>query len=119
MGALGMANTLTMNVLEQTRELALLRVVAMTRRQVRKTILAQAAIIGVIGLFTGTLGGVVGSYTINLSSIPLFGHAADFAIHPVLVVSCFGIGMAIILLAAWIPAERAARLNLMIALQYE
>ncbi len=119
MGALGMANTLTMNVLEQTRELALLRVVAMTRRQVRKTILAQAAIIGVIGLLTGTLGGMVGSYTINLSSIPLFGHAADFVMHPVLVVSCFFIGMAIILLAAWIPAERAARLNLMIALQYE
>ncbi len=39
-----------MNVLEQTRELALLRVVAMTRWQVRKTILAQAIIIGVIGL---------------------------------------------------------------------
>ena len=83
MGALGMANTLTMNVLEQTRELALLRVVAMTRRQVRKTILAQAAIIGVIGLFTGTLGGMVGSYTINLSSIPLFGHAAGLCHAPV------------------------------------
>ena len=41
-GAFGIANTLTMNVLEQTRELALLRVVAMTRWQVRKTILAQA-----------------------------------------------------------------------------
>jgi putative ABC transport system permease protein len=119
MGALGMANTLTMNVLEQTRELALLRVVAMTRRQVRKTILAQAAIIGIIGMFTGTLGGIIGSYTINLSSIPLFGHAADFAMHPVLVLACFAVGMAIILIAAWIPAERAARLNLMIALQYE
>ena len=119
MGALGMANTLMMNVLEQTRELALLRVVAMTRRQVRKTIIAQAAIIGVIGLFTGVLGGMIGSYTINLSSIPLFGHAADFVMHPVLVLWCFGVGMAIILLAAWIPAERAARLNLMIALQYE
>ena len=45
-GAFGIANTLTMNVLEQTRELALLRVVAMTRWQVRKTILSQAAIIG-------------------------------------------------------------------------
>jgi putative ABC transport system permease protein len=119
MGALGMANTLTMNVLEQTRELALLRVVAMTRRQVRKTILAQATIIGFIGLFTGTLGGMIGSYTINLSSIPLFGHAPAFVIHPSLMLGCFTAGMAIILLAAWIPAERAARLNLMIALQYE
>ena len=34
----GVFNTLTMNVLEQTRELGLLRVVAMTRRQIRKTI---------------------------------------------------------------------------------
>ena len=42
--AFGIANTLTMNVLEQTRELALLRVVAMTRRQVRRLVLAQAAI---------------------------------------------------------------------------
>ena len=106
MGALGMANTLTMNVLEQTRELALLRVVAMTRRQVRKTILAQAAIIGVIGLFTGTLGGMVGSYTINLSSIPLFGHAADFAMHPLLVAVMLWHRHGDHSSAAWIPAER-------------
>ncbi|MCC6123385.1 MAG: ABC transporter permease [Pirellulales bacterium] len=118
-GAFGMANTLSMNVLEQTRELALLRVVAMTRRQVRKTILAQAAIIGFIGLLTGTLGGLVGSWTINLCSIPLFGQAVPFAIHPLLLAACFTSGLAIILLAAWIPAERAARLNLLIALQYE
>ena len=52
-GAFGVANTLTMNVLEQTRELALLRVVAMTRRQVRKTILGQAVLIGFIGLTLG------------------------------------------------------------------
>ncbi len=118
-GAFGMANTLTMNVLEQTRELALLRVVAMTRRQVRKTILAQAAIIGFIGLVTGTVGGLIGSYVINLSSIPLFGYAVDFVIHPSLLLVCFTTGMLIILFTAWIPAERAARLNLLIALQYE
>ena len=50
--AFGIANTLTMNVLEQTRQIALLRVVAMTRRQVRKLILSQAVIIGAIGLAT-------------------------------------------------------------------
>jgi putative ABC transport system permease protein len=118
-GAFGMANTLTMNVLEQTRELALLRVVAMTRKQVRKTILAQASIIGFIGLLTGTFGGLIGSYTINLCSMPLFGYAIDFAVHPELLAVCFFTGMIVILFAAWIPAERAARLNLLIALQYE
>jgi putative ABC transport system permease protein len=118
-GAFGMANTLTMNVLEQTRELALLRVVAMTRRQVRKTILAQATIIGFIGLLTGTLGGMIGAYIINLSSIPLFGYTVDFVVHPSLMAVCFFTGLAVILITAWIPAERAARLNLLIALQYE
>ena len=65
-GSFGIANTLTMNVLEQTRELALLRVVAMTRWQVRKTILAQAVIIGFIGLTLGVAGGIIGSYVSNL-----------------------------------------------------
>jgi len=118
-GALAIANTLTMNVLEQTRELALLRVVAMTRWQVRKTIFAQAIIIGCIGLGTGALGGMIGAYVTNLSSVPLLGHAPQFALHPSLVAVCFGIGMLVILAAAWLPAERAARLNLLIALQYE
>ena len=118
-GAFAIANTLTMNVLEQTRELALLRVVAMTRWQVRKTILAQAIIIGVIGLATGTVGGMIGAYVMNLSSLPLLGHAPAFSLHPSLLAVCFVVGLAVIVAAAWLPAERAARLNLLIALQYE
>jgi putative ABC transport system permease protein len=118
-GAFAVANTLMMNVLEQTRELALLRVVAMTRWQVRKTILSQAIIIGVIGLVTGTVGGVIGAYVMNVSSATLMGHAPVFAFHPSLLAACFGIGMAVIIAAAWLPAERAARLHLLIALQYE
>lgn len=118
-GAFAIANTLTMNVLEQTRELALLRVVAMTRWQVRKTILAQAILIGFVGLVSGTIGGMIGAYVMNLSSVPLLGHAPTFALHPSLLGICFGVGMAVIVAAAWLPAERAARLNLLIALQYE
>jgi putative ABC transport system permease protein len=118
-GAFGIANTLTMNVLEQTRELALLRVVAMTRRQVRKAILAQAVIIGFIGLTLGILGGVVGSYVSNLCSLPLLGHTMEFLLYPSLLVVCFATGLVVIVAAAWVPAERAARLKLLIALQYE
>jgi putative ABC transport system permease protein len=118
-GAFAIANTLTMNVLEQTRELALLRVVAMTRWQVRKSILAQALTIGAIGILTGTVGGMIGAYVINLCYAQLLGHAPVFALHPSLLVACIGIGLVVIVAAAWIPAERAARLKLLIALQYE
>ncbi len=91
----------------------------MTRRQVRKTIFSQAAIIGLIGLLTGIGGGLIGAYVINLTSIPLLGYAPAFSYHPSLLLVCFVAGMAVILIAAWLPAERAARLNLLIALQYE
>ena len=104
--AFGIANTLTINVLEQTRDLALLRVVAMTRRQVRKTILAQAAIIGLIGLITGTVGGIIGAFVINLCSFALLGRIVDFALQPLLLGVCFGLGLVVVLVAAWLPAER-------------
>jgi len=118
-GSFGIANTLTMNVLEQTRELALLRVVAMTRWQVRKTILAQAVIIGFIGLTLGVAGGIIGSYVSNLCTLAVLGHTVEFALHPVLLAVCFATGLVVIIGAALLPAERAARLKLLIALQYE
>jgi putative ABC transport system permease protein len=117
--AFGIANTLTMNVLEQTRELAMLRVVAMTRAQVRKTILAQATIIGAIGLVTGSVGGIVGAYITSLCSKAVMGQAVNFSLHLGLVALSAIAAMVIILVAAWIPSERAARLNLLLALKYE
>ena len=90
--AFGIANTLTMSVLEQTRELALLRVVAMTRRQVRRLVLAQAGIIGLIGLGLGVIAGMSTAYAISLSMMPLLGYPVDFLLHPWLLSGCLGFG---------------------------
>jgi len=113
------ANTLTMNVLEQTREIAMLRVVAMTRRQVRRTILSQAAILGVFGVTLGVIAGVVSSYTTNLCTPAVTGRPIDFVLSPSLLFGTYAVALAIILIAAWLPARRATRLNVLIALQYE
>jgi putative ABC transport system permease protein len=115
----GIANTLTMNVLEQTRELALLRVVAMTRRQVAKTILAQAGVLGVIGILAGIIAGVTTAFSISLTTMPMLGYRIDFSLNPGLLVGCFFLSLAIVAVAAWIPANRAAGLNLLEALKYE
>ena len=114
-----MANTLSMNVLEQTRELALLRVVAMTRRQVRKMVLSQAGIIGLIGVLLGMVSGAITAYVISLSMVTLLGYPVPFILHPLLFVGCFAAAMALVLLASVLPAQRAAKLDLLIALQYE
>jgi len=117
--AFGVVNTLTMNVLEQTRELGLLRIVAMTRGQVRKAILTQAAMIGAMGLVPGVLAGIAIAYLIHLATLPAIGHPVEFVFRPWLLVVCFASSYLIVVAAAWFPAERAARLELAKALQYE
>jgi putative ABC transport system permease protein len=118
-GAFGVVNTLTMNVLEQTRELGLLRIVAMTKRQVRRTILMQALIIGGVGLPPGILLGIAVAYVINLAMMPSFGHLVRFQVHPEMWLATLFISMLIVLIAAIIPARRATRINVVEALHYE
>jgi putative ABC transport system permease protein len=115
----GLANTLTMNVLEQTRELAMLRVVAMTRGQVRKLIFAQAALMGAVALLPALGAGVGVAYLINLLTLPVTGHAIPFGLHPLMMISVFAAAYVIIVVVAWLPAERAARLSTSACLHYE
>lgn len=117
--AFGLINTLAMNILEQTREIGMLRVVAMTRWQIRKMILAQALIMGLIGIIPGVLISMWISYTINLATMPTTGHNVAFQIHPQLMVIATVIELLIIVFASLLAAERAARINVSSALQYE
>ncbi len=117
--AMGLVNTLTMNILEQTREIGMLRVVAMTRNQVRKMIFAQAILIGVIGLIPGSFAGIFISYVISLSSLSILGHNVIFQWRLGLTAGCFLLGAIVVLIASLLPAERAARLKLAAALHYE
>jgi putative ABC transport system permease protein len=113
----GVANTLTMTVLEQTFELGLLRVVAATRAQVRKMIFAQALLMGVLALVPGVIAGVGVAYLINLATMPVIGHPVEFTLRPLLLAGGVAAGLTVMALAAWPPAERAARLELTAALK--
>jgi putative ABC transport system permease protein len=57
-GALGVVNTMTMSVLERTREIGMLRGVGMTRTQVTWMVLAEAAAMGVIAALFGVGAGL-------------------------------------------------------------
>ena len=115
----GIVNTLTMNVLEQTRELGLLRAVAMTRRQMRSMILCQALIMGLIGLAPGAIAGVLLAYLMNTGSLPMFGRPITFDINPALLVATLAGALLIVILASWAPALRASRMNVITALHQE
>jgi putative ABC transport system permease protein len=115
----GIANTLAMNVLEQTREIGLLRMIAMTRRQVRKMIVAQAIILAILGLVPGVVAGLIMAVTSNRTTQIAFGRSSEFHWHGELLVVMFISAVAIILFAALLPAMRAARLPPGVAVRYE
>lgn len=115
--ALGVTNTLHMNVLEQARELAMLRVIAMTRRQVQTMVFAQAFILGLIGILPGIAAGMGLAYLINLSTLKAIGHVVDFRFHPLLAGGGFVVAMLLVIFAAWSPATRATRGNAVEALR--
>ncbi len=110
----GIVNTLVLTVFERTRELGMLRAVGMTRRQVRKMIRQESVITALLGATLGIPLGVVlalmvgvalnyAAFTIPIGTLIVFVIAAVIA------------GM----IAAIAPARRAARLNVLAALQYE
>ncbi len=110
-GALGIINTLTMNVLEQTRELGMLRAIGMRRGQIVRTVLGQAACMGLLGVLSGALSGLVLARMINLCLGSLFGHPVSFAVRPQVTGSLLIAVLVVVMLAALFPARRAARAN--------
>src|SRR5207247_1325131 len=110
---------LTMNVLEQTRELGILRAIGMRRRQVHKLILAQALLLAGISLVPGTLAGLILAYLMNRATYSLVGQVVPFQVDGVHVGGCLVAALGLAVLAASIPARRAARVPIVRAIQYE
>jgi putative ABC transport system permease protein len=115
--ALGIVNTLTMNVLERVREIGILRAAGMTRRQVWRSVVVEAGILGLAGAILGiVLGLVVGALMVILP-----GGRLDVAAGiPWQVVGLTVVlGVSVAMLAAAYPARLAARLPIVQAVQFE
>jgi ABC-type antimicrobial peptide transport system permease subunit len=110
----GIVNTLVLTVFERTREIGMLRAVGMTRRQVRRMIRYESVITSAIG---GTLGILLG---IALGALLVARvDFIDFTL-PVTQLVIFAVAAIVVgIIAAIFPARRAARLNVLQALQYE
>jgi putative ABC transport system permease protein len=75
--------------------------------------------IGLLALIPGIAAGFGIAFLINLATLPVTGHPVELNVHPWLLGGCFVAGLLIVAAAAWLPAERAARLQLSEALHYD
>ena len=113
----GIVNTLGLSIFERTREIGLLRAVGMSRGQVRRMIRVESVVIAVLGAVLGVAIGVFFGWALQRALVEdgitelripvgqLAGYVAASAVAGVL--------------AAVLPARRAARLDVLDAISYE
>ncbi len=110
-GSFLIVNTFSILVAQRARELALLRALGASRRQVRRLVLLEALAVALIGSTIGIGVGVLiavgiraifGLVGLDLSESPL-------AFGPMTLVWSYGVGIGVTMVAAYLPARRAAK----------
>jgi len=112
----GIVNVLALSVVERTREIGMLRAIGTTRPQMRAMVRYEAIITSVIGGVLGIVIGAVFSWII-VKALEDFGFEFSISAVPLIIILIAAIIVGV--LAALIPARRAARLNPLDALHQE
>jgi putative ABC transport system permease protein len=112
----GIVNTLVLSTFERTRELGMLRAVGMTRRQVRRMIRHESIITALLGAAMGITAGL--GVAAILASV-FADEGITFAIPVGSLIAFAVVAIVAGVLAAILPARRAARMDVLTALAYE
>ncbi|MFF3747084.1 ABC transporter permease [Streptomyces kronopolitis] len=106
------ANTFTMLISQRTKELALLRAVGASRRQVTRSVLLEALVVGTIAGASGMVAGIgIGAVLRTLggndgAALP----DGPLQVTATTVLVSLGVGIAVTVLSAWLPGRRAAKI---------
>ncbi|MFI1304977.1 ABC transporter permease [Streptomyces sioyaensis] len=110
-GSFLIINTFTMLVTRRTREIALLRAIGATRRQVSRSVLLEALLVGLVASGAGFLLGL-GIASVLPDILSTDGNTlpqGPLVIGPRSVVAALGVGVGVTVLAAWLPSRKAAK----------
>ncbi|KRE60617.1 FtsX-like permease family protein [Nostocoides sp. Soil756] len=110
-GAFLIVNTFSILVAQRSRELALLRAIGASRRQVARTVLVEAGVVGLVGSTLGIGLGILLAIGIRavFGRVGLDLGSTELVLRPRTVVVALVVGVLVTLVAAYLPARRAGR----------
>ena len=112
----GIVNTLVLAVYERTREIGLVRAIGMSRGQVRATVRYESVITSIIGAIMGIVVGIVFAWVVTTR---FAGQGITFSIPGSQLVVFLVLAVIVGVIAAILPARRAARIDILEAIHYE
>jgi putative ABC transport system permease protein len=119
-GGLGLASTMSINVLERTREIGVLRALGAKTPVVRRVVLVEGLVIGLVSAIVGTIGSLpLGMWLAGELGPRILYHPLDFVFSWTGAALWLVIVGAIAVVASLIPAQSAARLTIRETLAYD
>ena len=115
--ALGVANTLGMNLATRSRELATLRTLGLSRGGIRRVVVAEGLVVVVLGSVLGVAFGLLLADVVTAGAAALTGYRIDPVLPWGLVALALAASPLVGLVASLLPARRAARLAPIAALR--
>lgn len=122
--ALGMFNTLTVSLMERTREVGFMKALGMRSNEVKELFLAESILMGLFGggfgLLLGVLGGKAMSLALTIYSELNGGEAIDISSTPAsLIAGIVVLSIVVGFFTGHYPARRATKISALDALRYE
>ncbi|WP_406462351.1 ABC transporter permease [Streptomyces sp. NBC_01622] len=117
-GVFLIVNTFSMLIAQRTRELGLLRALGADRKQVRRSVLTEALLLGLVGSTLGLAAGI-GLAAGLIKLMTAFGmnlKTTEMVVSWPTPVAAYVVGVGVTFVAAYLPARRAATVSPMAAL---
>jgi putative ABC transport system permease protein len=112
-GGIGIMNIMLVSVTERTREIGIRQAVGATPQDIQSQFLTEALILSLVGGLIGVIFGITGSWVFSQ-----FGDMPT-VVDPFSIVLAFGSAAAVGILFGYLPANKAAKLDPIVALRHE